>query len=1064
MVYVCNQVHGLYLSQSVLKNLKLIPNDFPNHHCEISALNTNGDSQQEGTAACGCPTRSPCPELPSSLPYPATPEYRAELEDWIKRIFANSAFNTCEHQQLQTMTGDPLEISFLADTDPVAVHKPIPVPHHWKEAVKSQLDADVALGIIEPVPTGTPTTWCSRMVTVPKKNGSPRRTVDLQNLNAATRRETHHTQSPFHIVNVVPRGKTKTVLDAWNGYHSVPLSPEARNATTFITEWGRYRYLRAPQGFHASNDGYTKRFDDITQDFPRVARCVDDSILWDDDIATSFWHTLQYIKLCGDNGIVFNPTKFKFAEVELEFAGFDVTRDGYKPTSKLLDAIEQFPTPTNLTGIRSWFGLVNQASYAFTQAPTMAPFRELLKHNSKFYWDDTLDQLFAASKKEILSKIKAGVRTFETGKQTCLSTDWSKSGLGFTLTQKHCSCSIIDPSCGPDHWKLVYAGSRFTTNAEQRYAPIEGEALALLFGLDSCRMFIMGCPNLTVAVDHKPLIRIFNNRDLADIKNPRLLKIKEKSLMYRFNIISIPGRENCGADAMSRIPTSQTANAKVMHIEESITAATQIQFDYENNTQTVNIDRIRKASSGDHQYIALINQIESGFPQHKSELSDDIKVFWSLRNELYTIGGLVYVEGRLLIPQQLRSILVDQLHIGHQGTNSMRANAKQRFFWPGMGSQLSLRRAQCKRCNEIAPSNPKEMPTQPLQPTYPFQMVVADLFHMAGRIYVVYADRFSGWTEVASTKSSSNSKTICDIFRRYFISFGVPEELASDGGPPFQSSEFSNFLRIWNITHRCSSAYYPQSNGRAEAAVKYMKRILTTNISIDGSLDKDPVAKALLLHRNTPSHDIGASPAELLFGRPIRDHLPNPVSFRGEWIDLADQREVAMKKRYAMQLQSVSPRKTLNELKVGDAVAVQNQHGNHPLRWNNTGTIVETLPNRKYRVLVDGSRRTTFRNRRFLKEILPNTKNTVTQESLPVAIHNEEIDQTRNLSLEGEPALDTALDSAPPTEATPTAETPAAIPSLPPPPQVLPSQQSDNAPLRRSTRTRRRPLKLNDYI
>jgi len=154
----------------------------------------------------------------------------------------------------------------------------------------------------------------------------------------------------------------------------------------------------------------------------------------------------------------------------------------------------------------------------------------------------------------------------------------------------------------------------------------------------------------------------------------------------------------------------------------------------------------------------------------------------------------------------------------------------------------------------------------------------------------------------------------------------------------------------------------------------------------------------------------------------------------------------------------------LNELKVGDAVAVQNQHGNHPLRWNNTGTIVETLPNRKYRVLVDGSRRTTFRNRRFLKEILPNTKNTVTQESLPVAIHNEEIDQTRNLSLEGEPALDTALDSAPPTEATPTAETPAAIPSLPPPPQVLPSQQSDDAPLRRSTRTRRRPLKLNDYI
>jgi hypothetical protein len=59
------------------------------------------------------------------------------------------------------MAGDPLNISFIKDHSPVAVHKPIPVPHHWKDSVKSQLDADVALQIIEPVPAGTPTTWCS---------------------------------------------------------------------------------------------------------------------------------------------------------------------------------------------------------------------------------------------------------------------------------------------------------------------------------------------------------------------------------------------------------------------------------------------------------------------------------------------------------------------------------------------------------------------------------------------------------------------------------------------------------------------------------------------------------------------------------------------------------------------------------------------------------------------------------------------------------------------------------------------------------------------------------------
>ena len=92
-------------------------------------------------------------------------------------------------------------------------------------------------------------------------------------------RETHFTPTPFDIVSQVPSNKYKTVLDAWNGYHSLPLAKESRDATTFITEWGRYRYKRAPQGFHASGDAYTRRFDDITSKFERVSRCVDDSIL-----------------------------------------------------------------------------------------------------------------------------------------------------------------------------------------------------------------------------------------------------------------------------------------------------------------------------------------------------------------------------------------------------------------------------------------------------------------------------------------------------------------------------------------------------------------------------------------------------------------------------------------------------------------------------------------------------------------------------------------------------------------------------------------------------------------
>ena len=146
-------------------------------------------------------------------------------------------------------------------------------------------------------------------------------------------------------------------------------------------------------------------------------------------------------------------------------------------------------------------------------------------------------------------------------KPTCLATDWSKEGLGFSLMQKHCDCEgVPNPNCGNGHWKLVYAGSKTTNPAQSRYCPIEGECLAAAYGLSRCRMYTLGCPNLTLAVDHNPLTRILNDRNLDDVSNPRLRSLKEKTLPYRFNIVHVPGGSNAMkmADALSRHPAPNT--------------------------------------------------------------------------------------------------------------------------------------------------------------------------------------------------------------------------------------------------------------------------------------------------------------------------------------------------------------------------------------------------------------------------------------------------------------------------------------------------------------------------
>ena len=70
-----------------------------------------------------------------------------------------------------------------------------------------------------------------------------------------------------------------------------------------------------------------------------------------------------------------------------------------------------------------WFGLVGQTSYAFSQSETMQPFRELLKKNTKFYWDDTLQKLFEQSWKLVVEKSREGVRMFTLDRWMCLRVE-----------------------------------------------------------------------------------------------------------------------------------------------------------------------------------------------------------------------------------------------------------------------------------------------------------------------------------------------------------------------------------------------------------------------------------------------------------------------------------------------------------------------------------------------------------------------------------------------------------------------------------------------------------------
>merc|ERR1712082_351871 len=382
----------------------------------------------------------------------------------------------------------------------------------------------------------------------------------------------------------------------------------------------------------------------------RHCKVVDDALLYDENIEANFNHTFDYLKLCGDNGITFNSERFQVCEMEVEFAGFRVTADGVKPSRQILEDISNFPEPTTLKEARRWFGLIEQVSYAFSIGDTMKNFRDLVKPTVKTWsWTPTLQEEFRGAKAEIVRRVENGVKMYDINRKTCVSTDWCKLGLGMLVLQKYCDCSLENaPRCCDEGWKIVFAGSKKCTGAESRYAPIEGEAFVVAWSLEKARMFTLGCPDLLVTVDHQSLIPILGDRSLADIPNPRLYRLKEKCMRYKFDIQYLPGKNNNGPDCMSRaFGDDEDADINLEEVdqlldvdefldEEDIELGAAISACHISNVEECFINSVGKCPEDDQavtfpeivqegkrdpQYKALLEAVRGGFPEKEEECS-----------------------------------------------------------------------------------------------------------------------------------------------------------------------------------------------------------------------------------------------------------------------------------------------------------------------------------------------------------------------------------------------------------------------------------------------------------
>ena len=288
----------------------------------------------------------------------------------------------------------------------------------------------------------------------------------------------------------------------------------------------------------------------------------------------------------------------------------------------------------------------------------------------------------------------------------------------------------------------------------------------------------------------------------------------------------------------------------------------------------VRLEEVRQAVTMDPVFQMLITTIQDGFPDTKSATPDEVKRYWPVRDRLTVDNGVVLCGCRVVIPTSLRKQTLQTLHAGHLGKERTKSRARQIVYWPGIDNDIDNFTRQCERCQSELPSQQRETLISHKLADRPFQYLDVDIASHAGGKYLVVVDGFSGWRHVGYLGRQSSTSKVITTLLEVFRHVGVAEALWSDGGPEFTSYQFREFMRKWGISHHLSSPHYPQSNGRAESGVKAAKKLLRKCWDVRRErLDDDAWTSGILQHWNTPgSH--GASPAQIVYGRPIRDTLP----------------------------------------------------------------------------------------------------------------------------------------------------------------------------------------------
>ncbi|MBM3938844.1 MAG: DDE-type integrase/transposase/recombinase, partial [Sphingomonadales bacterium] len=662
---------------------------------------------------------------------------------------------------------------------------------------------------------------------VRKQDGSWRPCGDYRRLNNITQHDRYPLPNLQDFAANLHGCTIFSKIDLKKGYHQIPMAAGDIEKTAIVTPFGLYEYLRMPFGLKNAAQTFQRLMDHIFRDMPFVFIYLDDMIIASRTPAEHHQHLEDIFTVLQANGLVANTEKCAFGQPEVEFLGHQVSTAGLVPLRRHIDAIREFPAPSDVKGLQRFLGMFNFfRRFISSAAAILKPLTDVLAGNpKKLPWSPELQRAFEAAKTALAAA--APLAHPDPTAELALATDASDVHIGGVLQQRQGSS-----------WAPLAFYSQKLSPTQQRYSTFDRELLAAFSAIRHFRFMLEG-RRFQLQTDHRPLIAA------SERVSPPWSGRQQRQLAYisefTADIKYVPGGDNVVADALSR-PTSPSSASTPPQPPAATSAVLSTSSSAPQPPAVAG--RAPVCSSTDQSPPTPVDFTDMAVRQLICPSVAEMKKSTSLQLATVPLVGVDLIGDtstgsfRPLVPVPLRRLVFDSIHnAAHPGARATRRLVSARFVWPGLAKDVTTWSRTCLSCQRTKVQQHVHLPPEAIPvPDRRFAHLHVDLVGplppSGGFTYLfTIIDRATRWFEALPVATITAADCASALFTGWITRFGVPSSITSDRGAQFTSTLWSSLCKLLNIQHISTTAYHPQGNGLVERQHQRLKDALRARAS-----------------------------------------------------------------------------------------------------------------------------------------------------------------------------------------------------------------------------------------